>query len=260
MDSKIVPILNTNDAIAQPAELTQDKEGALNINDNDSLAAQLATMVDSDLLLIMSDIDGVYDKHPSEADAHLISTFAPKTETVSFGEKSNVGTGGMESKIKAAAFAIDNNCSVIICNGKKQNAIVDSVKGKKVGTFFTNDTDHKNSSVEALAMNGTSLSLCLFEYFFSTTAIKTFHYLNNVSARNGGRIMQTLSAEKRSKIIRDYAQSLLKNTKEIMEANMMDIELAKKNSQSTCGIQWWCIVLKFRIINGNSRFCLENYF
>lgn len=153
----MVPILNTNDAIAYPPEMTKDVDGALNINDNDSLAAKLATMIDSDLLLIMSDVEGVYNCPPSEPDARLLHTFAPRNDAreISFGQKSNVGTGGMESKIKAAAFAVDNNCSVIICNGKKQNAIVDSVKGKKIGTFFTNDVDPRSVSVEQLAANGT---------------------------------------------------------------------------------------------------------
>ncbi len=160
MDAKIVPILNTNDAVAHPE--CNDIDGAVNINDNDSLAARLATMTQSDLLLLMSDVEGVYNAPPSQPNARFLHSFNPKSpevNSIDFGEKSNVGTGGMESKINAAKFALENNVSVIICNGKKQNAIVDSVKGKKVGTFFTNES--QSVSVESLAMNGKPINVSL---------------------------------------------------------------------------------------------------
>lgn len=160
LEANIVPILNTNDAISYPPEITQDVpsvDPTLNINDNDSLAAKLATLMRSDLLLIMSDVDGVYNMPPSETDSRLFSLFVPKLHgaAISFGEKSNVGTGGMESKIKAASYAVENDCSVVICNGKLPNAIVDTVRGKKIGTFFAPDLDMNSLSVESLAYQGT---------------------------------------------------------------------------------------------------------
>lgn len=158
LEANIVPILNTNDAISYPPESTRDvtTDPSLNINDNDSLAAKLATLMHTDLLLIMSDVDGVYNMPPTETDARLFSLFVPKIHrpAISFGEKSNVGTGGMESKIKAAAYAVENDCSVVICNGKLPNAIVDTVRGKKIGTFFAPDLDMSSLSVENLAMQG----------------------------------------------------------------------------------------------------------
>lgn len=160
IDSKIVPILNTNDAVSLPPEKTNCKDGVLNINDNDSLAAKLATMIDSDLLLLMTDVNGVYNCPPSETDSKLLDTFTPQKHMhlVSFGQKSSVGTGGMESKISSANFALDNNCSVIICNGKQQNAIVDSLNGKKVGTFFSKESDSSAFMVEKIAQNGLNIS------------------------------------------------------------------------------------------------------
>lgn len=156
MDAKIVPILNTNDAISYPPEKSRDFEGALNINDNDSLAAKLATMINSDLLLIMSDVNGVYNFPPSEPGSRLLDHFCPKTDKklVNFGQKSNVGTGGMESKLIAAEYALKNDCSVLICNGKQQNAIVDSLNGKKIGTFFSNQPNGSLATVENLAIKG----------------------------------------------------------------------------------------------------------
>lgn len=164
LESKIVPILNTNDSIAYPPERTQDVAGALNINDNDTLAAKLATIIKSDLLLIMSDVDGVYDRHPKETGARFFNTFVPDVHrnAISFGENSNVGTGGMESKIRAASFAVKNNCSVIICNGRLENAIIDSVKGKKIGTFITNEIEMNARSVENMALQGNFSTLFQF--------------------------------------------------------------------------------------------------
>ena len=161
LDSKTVPILNTNDAVALSPEKSKDINNALNINDNDSLAARLAVMINSDLLLIMSDVDGVFNSPPSNPGSRLIHTFSPKFDasSVNFGEKSNVGTGGMESKIKAAGWAVENDCSVLICNGKMPNAILKSVNGEKIGTFFTNSESGflGSSSLENITIKGAFL-------------------------------------------------------------------------------------------------------
>ena len=95
LELNIIPILNTNDAIASKPGKDLEVKGMININDNDSLAARLAVLVESDLLILMSDVSGVYDKPPSENDSHLLHTFNPKIkqEAITFGQKSNVGTG-----------------------------------------------------------------------------------------------------------------------------------------------------------------------
>ena len=136
----IVPILNTNDAVAPQPQINFDLQGVISIKDNDSLAARLAVLIESDLLLIMSDVDGLFNVPPTEPDSRLLHSFSPKYESsvVSFGEKSKVGTGGMQSKVQAAAWALDNKCSVVICNGQHENAIVEIINGKRIGTFFTN--------------------------------------------------------------------------------------------------------------------------
>jgi delta-1-pyrroline-5-carboxylate synthetase len=83
IDLNIVPILNTNDAIAsKPGAADLDIKGVISINDNDSLAARLAVLIESDLLLIMSDVNGLYNKPPTETDSHLINTFNPNHPTV----------------------------------------------------------------------------------------------------------------------------------------------------------------------------------
>ena len=94
LELNIIPILNTNDAIASKPGKDLDIKGVISINDNDSLAARLAVLVESDLLLIMSDVNGLYDKPPTESDSHLLHTFNPNVHgAIEFGEKSNVGTG-----------------------------------------------------------------------------------------------------------------------------------------------------------------------
>ena len=208
LDLNIVPILNTNDAIAAPPEKNLDLKDVISIKDNDSLAARLAVLIRSDLLLIMSDVDGLFNNPPHEVGSRLLHTFNPKLElsNVNFGDKSKVGTGGMESKVKAATWALENNCSVVICNGQHESAITRILNGKKIGTFFSNFEEGSTSAppTELLAMK----------------------------AREGGRKLQNLSAQDRSSIIEKYASLLLENASQILEANKNDLELAKKNNLS----------------------------
>jgi len=205
LDLNIIPILNTNDAIASKPGKDLDIKGVISINDNDSLAARLAVLIESDLLLIMSDVNGLYDKPPTEADSHLLHTFNPKIHaSIEFGEKSNVGTGGMESKMAAAAWALDHNCSVVICNGQQENAITDTINGKSIGTFFSYD---ENAMANAMSKE-----------------------LMAKKARVGGRLLQQLQPSERSVIIEDYAKRLRDNIKPIMEANALDIRLARENN------------------------------
>ena len=74
--------------------------GAISLKDNDSLAAMLAAEVQADLLVLMSDVDGIYTKPPSQEGARLLCTYTPDMkDLVKFGKKSRVGTGGMDSKV-----------------------------------------------------------------------------------------------------------------------------------------------------------------
>lgn len=155
LNLRIVPILNTNDAIASSPEIDLDIQGVISIKDNDSLAARLAVLIQSDFLLIMSDVDGIYNKPPSEQGSHLLSTYNPSANyQISFGQKSNVGTGGMQSKIEAASWALAKDCSVVICNGELENAIVDTLAGKNIGTFFTKAQVADSARVEQQALQG----------------------------------------------------------------------------------------------------------
>nr|NVI72216.1 putative delta-1-pyrroline-5-carboxylate synthase [Cucujiformia] len=101
----IVPIINTNDAVSPPPQIDVPIGGKLGkrgimLTDNDSLSAMLASEIQSDLLILMTDVDGIYNKPPWEHGARFLHTFTSDfRNTIEYGKKSKVGTGGMDSKV-----------------------------------------------------------------------------------------------------------------------------------------------------------------
>lgn len=169
----IVPIINTNDAVSPPSQIEFDEpvsstawKRGIRIKDNDSLAAMLAAEVQADLLILMSDVDGIYNKPPWMEGARMIHTYTPELKnTVQFGKKSKVGTGGMDSKLNAATWALDRGVSVVICNGTLEKAIKTIMSGRKVGTFFTDSTTSVGSNpIEVIAENGKYHSIFLLKF------------------------------------------------------------------------------------------------
>ena len=128
--------------------------GTINIKDNDSLAARVAVEIGADLAILMSDVDGIYNKPPSKDEARIMHTFVPSDlKNIEFGGASDVGTGGMESKVKSALWALDHGVSVVICNGMQYNTIRKIYAGERTGSFFTNAED-VSVPVEVMAING----------------------------------------------------------------------------------------------------------
>ncbi len=130
-NQNVIPIVNENDAIA----IDEIKFG-----DNDTLSAMVTTLVDGDLLLILSDIDGLYNVNPkANINAKLISYVEEITEKIkcAAGDAgSNLGTGGMITKLKAAEIAVSSGSSMIIANGSIPNIINRIFQGENLGTFF----------------------------------------------------------------------------------------------------------------------------
>ena len=95
MELNIIPVINTNDAVSPPpADGENSGEDRLNITDNDSLASTIAVDVAADLAILMSDVEGIYDKPPKEEGAQLMHYFNPKSKhLIKFGAKSSYGTG-----------------------------------------------------------------------------------------------------------------------------------------------------------------------
>lgn len=128
----VVPIVNENDTISFDEIV---------IGDNDTLSAIVATLVSADLLIILSDIDGLYDANPNQnKDAKLIRKVTAIDDTILSlaGDKgSELGTGGMITKLHAAQIAFDANIPMMIINGNNPNNLYDIFDDKEVGTLFT---------------------------------------------------------------------------------------------------------------------------
>lgn len=129
-----IPVVNENDTVAID-------ELELEVGENDSLAAIVATIAKADLLIIMSDIDGLYDKDPhKEEDAKLIPVVHEITDEIrelAGGAGTKFGTGGMKTKIHAVELAYESNIDVILMNGRKPRRLYDLFEDKKIGTLFT---------------------------------------------------------------------------------------------------------------------------
>ena len=131
LEQNVIPIVNENDAIA-----TEE----IKFGDNDTLSAEVCRLICADLLILLSDINGLYDCNPStHPEAKLIS-FVPRISEEIFasaeGAGSSVGTGGMITKLKAAQIATESGAAMVIVNGAIQGILNDVLEGKDVGTFF----------------------------------------------------------------------------------------------------------------------------
>ena len=129
----VIPIVNENDTLAID-------ELELEIGENDSLSAIVAEIANADLLVILSDIDGLYNKDPhSNDDAELIPVVTEINEYIEHiagGAGSSLGTGGMSTKINAAKIAFDAGIDMVIMNGDNPDKLYDLFEDKPVGTLF----------------------------------------------------------------------------------------------------------------------------
>ena len=131
LEMAVLPIINENDTVA-----TEEIE----IGDNDTLAAIVAQSVRADLLILLSDIDGLYTADPHKhADAQLITDVYELDESIlSLGGSagSSLGTGGMATKLRAAQIATGAGCDMVIANGANPEALYRIADGEAVGTRF----------------------------------------------------------------------------------------------------------------------------
>lgn len=135
-DYGAVPIVNENDSVAVDEIV---------YGDNDSLSAIVARLINADALIILTDIDGLYDDNPNEnEDAKLISQVDEITDeliAVAGGHGSRFSTGGMVTKLHAAQIAMDAGIDTIVMNGAAPESIYKALDGKQIGTFFTGKKD-----------------------------------------------------------------------------------------------------------------------
>lgn len=131
VDEGVVPVINENDSVSVDE---------IKIGDNDTLSAHVANLWNADTLIILSDIDGVYDCDPkTNRNAQLIETVEDVDtllKEISIGGTSSFGTGGIASKIEAARLVNTYGNSMILLNGKKKNIIRKAMDGEEKGTLF----------------------------------------------------------------------------------------------------------------------------
>ncbi len=131
----VIPVVNENDAIS-----TYEIESMTSFGDNDRLSAYVAVLCKADLLIILSDISGLYDGDPRENDEArlipLVREITPELRAMAGGSKSNVGTGGMATKLDAAEICMNAGIDMVITNGSEPLHILDICDGRLRGTLF----------------------------------------------------------------------------------------------------------------------------
>lgn len=127
----IIPVINENDAVAVDE---------LKIGDNDTLSAMVATLVDADVLIILSDIEGLYTANPQQDPSAVlipeIKEITPEIEALAGGAGSKLGTGGMYTKIQAAKIAVHAGVTMLIASGSREGIVRDILDGACLGTVF----------------------------------------------------------------------------------------------------------------------------
>lgn len=131
MELDVIPIINENDTIA-----TEE----IAVGDNDTLAAKVASAVSANILILLSDIDGLYTADPHKhKDAVIIpevNELNGEITRLATGSLTPQGTGGMITKLNAAMICMENNCEMVITNGNNPDALYDVIDGKQIGTCF----------------------------------------------------------------------------------------------------------------------------
>ena len=134
LDMDIIPIVNENDTVAI------DELDGENFGDNDRLSATVAEIVNADLLIILTDIDGLYTSNPRENDdaekIDVVEEITDEIRTMAGGTGSSRGTGGMRTKIIAAEIATAAGIDVCVMNGENPKRLYDLLEGRQIGTLF----------------------------------------------------------------------------------------------------------------------------
>ncbi len=134
----VVPIINEND-VTSVDELMPTGEGyRTNFSDNDILSVLVANAIGADMVLILSDVEGLYTVNPSKPGAQIIRVVENVTAELkgALEGKSKLGRGGIQSKVRAAEIATTCGIPAIIANSHRENVIIDVLAGKEVGTYF----------------------------------------------------------------------------------------------------------------------------
>ena len=134
----VVPIINENDVTSVDELKPVTKGYRVNFSDNDILSVLVANALRADLVIILSDVEGLFTKDPQDPTAELIKTVDCVTCELkeSVNGKSRLGRGGIQSKVKAAEIATTCGIPVVIANSRRENVITDILAGEQIGTYF----------------------------------------------------------------------------------------------------------------------------
>ncbi|XP_017430431.2 delta-1-pyrroline-5-carboxylate synthase isoform X2 [Vigna angularis] len=201
---KVIPVFNENDAVSTRKAPYEDSSGIF--WDNDSLSALLALELKADLLVLLSDVEGLYSGPPSDPHSKLIYTYNKEKHQneITFGDKSRVGRGGMTAKVKAAVHAADAGIPVVITSGFAPENIINVLQGQRIGTLFHKDA-HEWAQVKEVDTREMA-----------------------VAARECSRRLQALSSEERKQILLKIADALEANEKIIRIENEADVTAAQE--------------------------------
>ena len=137
LEMGVIPVVNENDSVSS-AEIETGHHKVL--GDNDTLSAIVASLCHADLLILLSDIDGLYDadpkQHPGARLLHRVEALTPEILQMAGGAGTWRGTGGMATKLSAARIAMAAGCDMVITNGSRMEDLYGIVDGRDIGTRF----------------------------------------------------------------------------------------------------------------------------
>ncbi|MEM2146082.1 MAG: glutamate-5-semialdehyde dehydrogenase, partial [Candidatus Jordarchaeaceae archaeon] len=204
----VIPIINENDTTAVDE---------IKVGDNDKLSALVASNLGADLLIILSDIDGLYTCDPKiSGDAKLISTveeITPELESMC-GNESSRGTGGMFTKLQAAKITMAAGIPLIIANGSEKSVINRIMNGEPIGTIFL----PKRNEVKNMPQNNSASVEIVSQKIVEMAQ----------AARKAAIKLANTPTEVKNRALLRMAESIGRNKKRILEANKEDVESAIK--------------------------------
>lgn len=201
----IVPLLNENDAVVAMTY-------GMSFSDNDSLAALVAVEMSAQLLILLTDVKGVYDLPPSDPHAQLIDVFRAASADFKEGDKSSQGRGGMSAKVGAALSAITGGVQAVVIAAGGETGIIDSImQGRQTGTLFLH-SEVRSADAPPLSAIGEEKS--------------TPEDMARM-AREGARQLQALSSVEREDLLRAIADAIAAKETDILAMNAIDVKNAE---------------------------------
>ncbi|KAM1110456.1 hypothetical protein TB1_009153 [Malus domestica] len=201
---RVIPIFNENDAVSTRKAPYEDSSGIF--WDNDSLAGLLALELKADLLVLLSDVEGLYSGPPTDPKSKLIHTYVKEKHQgeITFGDKSRVGRGGMTAKVNAAVCAAYGGIPVVITSGYDTDNIKKVLRGDRIGTVF-----HQDAHLWTVVKEEGARDMA-------------------VAAQEASRQFRALGSQERRKILLKVADALEANEGEIIAANEADVATAQE--------------------------------